>query len=255
MLSVHVHYYPNFRGSVLSSMDLDRLANELPKIVMEQLDRSVCDTTFSEAGPYDSGDRQITVVVGWPTASCPADANKIGPPLLVKVADCLRDKVIPGNISFRVRAVMTSETDVDRDVVPLQGAEAEVDRMLRGPEALDADVPDKVFDDFSEAIGANPPVGAVDDDPTTLASEAPMCMTCGVPMVKAGSGYACPSCGNTAGFPDDEVDQFDFAKDPPIEVESQPRKVWLAGGPWGFRRGEKIDTPDEPRGKPHMFEG
>jgi ribonucleoside-diphosphate reductase alpha chain len=35
--------------------------------------------------------------------------------------------------------------------------------------------------------------------PTTRASDAPICMQCGVQMNRAGSCYACPSCGSTSG--------------------------------------------------------
>jgi ribonucleoside-diphosphate reductase alpha chain len=30
-------------------------------------------------------------------------------------------------------------------------------------------------------------------------ADAPMCMECGVQMIRAGSCYACPSCGSTSG--------------------------------------------------------
>lgn len=33
----------------------------------------------------------------------------------------------------------------------------------------------------------------------TLKSDAPLCVDCGIAMVKAGSCYACPQCGNTTG--------------------------------------------------------
>ena len=42
---------------------------------------------------------------------------------------------------------------------------------------------------------APPPAAA----PTTRASDAPICMQCGVQMNRAGSCYACPSCGSTSG--------------------------------------------------------
>ena len=35
--------------------------------------------------------------------------------------------------------------------------------------------------------------------PSTRASDAPICMQCGVQMNRAGSCYACPSCGSTSG--------------------------------------------------------
>ena len=43
---------------------------------------------------------------------------------------------------------------------------------------------------------APPPPSAT---PTTRASDAPICMQCGVQMNRAGSCYACPSCGSTSG--------------------------------------------------------
>src|SRR5262245_21249755 len=43
---------------------------------------------------------------------------------------------------------------------------------------------------------APPPPSAT---PTTRASDAPICMQCGVQMARAGSCYACPSCGSTSG--------------------------------------------------------
>ncbi len=43
---------------------------------------------------------------------------------------------------------------------------------------------------------APPPPAAT---PTTRASDAPICMQCGVQMARAGSCYACPSCGSTSG--------------------------------------------------------
>ncbi len=43
---------------------------------------------------------------------------------------------------------------------------------------------------------APPPPAAT---PTTRASDAPICMQCGVQMNRAGSCYACPSCGSTSG--------------------------------------------------------
>src|SRR5262245_6295356 len=35
--------------------------------------------------------------------------------------------------------------------------------------------------------------------PTRRQSDAPMCMQCGVQMQRAGSCFACPSCGSTSG--------------------------------------------------------
>ena len=43
---------------------------------------------------------------------------------------------------------------------------------------------------------APPPVASA---PKTRASDAPICMQCGVQMSRAGSCYACPSCGSTSG--------------------------------------------------------
>jgi ribonucleoside-diphosphate reductase alpha chain len=43
---------------------------------------------------------------------------------------------------------------------------------------------------------AAPPTPAA---PSTRASDAPICMQCGVQMNRAGSCYACPSCGSTSG--------------------------------------------------------
>ena len=43
---------------------------------------------------------------------------------------------------------------------------------------------------------AAPPTSAA---PSTRASDAPICMQCGVQMNRAGSCYACPSCGSTSG--------------------------------------------------------
>ena len=46
------------------------------------------------------------------------------------------------------------------------------------------------------------PVTPVDNTPArgiVGASDAPLCMQCGVAMVRAGSCFACPSCGSTSG--------------------------------------------------------
>jgi ribonucleoside-diphosphate reductase alpha chain len=45
-------------------------------------------------------------------------------------------------------------------------------------------------------IPSAPPPAAT---PSTRASDAPICMQCGVQMNRAGSCYACPSCGSTSG--------------------------------------------------------
>ena len=36
--------------------------------------------------------------------------------------------------------------------------------------------------------------------PAEKVADAPYCMQCGVQMMRAGSGHACPSCGSTSGF-------------------------------------------------------
>jgi ribonucleoside-diphosphate reductase alpha chain len=45
-------------------------------------------------------------------------------------------------------------------------------------------------------VPSAPPPAAT---PSTRASDAPICMQCGVQMNRAGSCYACPSCGSTSG--------------------------------------------------------
>ncbi|GJM39595.1 MAG: hypothetical protein DHS20C19_29620 [Acidimicrobiales bacterium] len=36
-------------------------------------------------------------------------------------------------------------------------------------------------------------------DPPSAASDAPFCMTCGVPMQRAGACFVCGDCGTTSG--------------------------------------------------------
>ena len=40
---------------------------------------------------------------------------------------------------------------------------------------------------------------AAPEPPAVAASDAPLCMQCGVHMQRAGSCFACPSCGSTSG--------------------------------------------------------
>ncbi|MBK9178838.1 MAG: hypothetical protein IPM45_04575 [Acidimicrobiales bacterium] len=73
----------------------------------------------------------------------------------------------------------------------LPGVEEAATRSVKGQDVAARD----------EQLPLTAPVRAVEPGPgvATAVSDAPYCMTCGIRMVRAGSCYACQSCGSTSG--------------------------------------------------------
>ena len=68
--------------------------------------------------------------------------------------------------------------------------------------ALDPKTVPSASDLADQMEAGTAPVTPVDNTPArgiVGASDAPLCMQCGVAMVRAGSCFACPSCGSTSG--------------------------------------------------------
>ena len=85
----------------------------------------------------------------------------------------------------------------------LPGMEETLTVTTSGTEmALDPKTVPSASDLADQMEAGTAPVTPVDNTPArgiVGASDAPLCMQCGVAMVRAGSCFACPSCGSTSG--------------------------------------------------------
>jgi ribonucleoside-diphosphate reductase alpha chain len=110
--------------------------------------------------------------------------------------DYLFRKLALEYLSYEERAELGIFSIEERMQPTLPGVEESVTETMQGTEMAPdpKSVPSANELAIQMELEAAPP-----ELPALAASDAPLCMQCGVHMQRAGSCYACPSCGSTSG--------------------------------------------------------
>jgi ribonucleoside-diphosphate reductase alpha chain len=107
------------------------------------------------------------------------------------------------------RAALGIHTTGERLQPTLPGVEEQVTETVQGqelpPDPPSVPSPSQLVAQLELGVGDAPEEPTADerapatDRPRAVRSDAPFCMTCGVPMQRAGSCFVCTDCGTTSG--------------------------------------------------------
>ena len=112
------------------------------------------------------------------------------------IMDYLFRKLALEYLSYEERAELGIFSIEERMQPTLPGVEESVTETVQGHDMA----PDpKSIPSANELAIQMELDAALPEPPALAASDAPLCMQCGVHMQRAGSCYACPSCGSTSG--------------------------------------------------------
>jgi ribonucleoside-diphosphate reductase alpha chain len=112
------------------------------------------------------------------------------------IMDYLFRKLALEYLSYEERAELGIFSIEERMQPTLPGVEESVTETVQGQDMA----PDpKSIPSANELAIQMELAAALPESPALAASDAPLCMQCGVHMQRAGSCYACPSCGSTSG--------------------------------------------------------
>ena len=112
------------------------------------------------------------------------------------IMDYLFRKLALEYLSYEERAELGIFSIEERMQPTLPGVEESVTETVQGQDMA----PDpKSIPSANELAIQMELDAALPEPPALAASDAPLCMQCGVHMQRAGSCYACPSCGSTSG--------------------------------------------------------
>jgi ribonucleoside-diphosphate reductase alpha chain len=112
------------------------------------------------------------------------------------IMDYLFRKLALEYLSYEERAELSIFSIDERMQPTLPGVEESVTETAQGTEMA----PDpKSIPSASELAAQLELSGELVEPPELARSDAPLCMQCGVHMLRAGSCFACPSCGSTSG--------------------------------------------------------
>ncbi|MGZ0218096.1 MAG: vitamin B12-dependent ribonucleotide reductase, partial [Acidimicrobiales bacterium] len=131
----------------------------------------------------------------------------------IRIANSLMDylfrKLAIMYLAFDDRAALGILSTNERTEPTLPGVVEQITETLQGsdipPDPPSVPLPSELVAQLEFVADEAPEEPAAADRPATevtpraVASNAPFCMTCGVPMNRAGSCYVCGDCGTTSG--------------------------------------------------------